>query len=79
MGTGIIKKLSNILARNSLLTIFKSFIRPHLDYCGIIYDNNERFCTKIEHIQNNAVLTVTGAIKGTSHTISCIKTWSLSL
>ena len=51
-GIGIIKRLSNTLPRKSLLTLYKSFIRPHLDYCDIIYDqpNNESFCTKIEHI-----------------------------
>ena len=37
-GIGIIKRLSNTHSRNSLLTIYKSFIRPHLDYCAIIYD-----------------------------------------
>ena len=60
----------NTLPRKSLLTIYKSFIRPHLDYCDIIYDqpNNESFCTKIEHIQYNAALAITGAIKGTSQT-----------
>ena len=31
-GIGIIKRLSHILPRKSLLTIYKSFIRPHLDY-----------------------------------------------
>ena len=67
---GIIQRLSNALPGNSLLTIYKSFIRPHLDYCDIIYDqpNNESFCTKIEHIQYNAALAITGAIKGTSQT-----------
>ena len=34
----IIKRLSNTLPRNSLSIIYKSFIRPHLGYCGIIYD-----------------------------------------
>ena len=69
-GIKIIKKLLNILPRNSILIIYKSFIRPHLDYCDIIYDqpNNESFCTKIECIQHNAALAITGAIKGTSHT-----------
>ena len=69
-GIGIIKRLLNTLPRNSLLTIYKSFIRPHLDYCDIIYDqpNNESFCTKIERIQYNAALAITGAIKGTSQT-----------
>ena len=48
--------------------MYKSFIRPHLDYCDVIYDqpNNESFCTKIERIQYNAALAITGAIRGTS-------------
>ena len=35
---GLLRKLQNILRVPSLLTIFKSFIRPHLDYGDIIYD-----------------------------------------
>ena len=33
------------LPRNALLSICKSFIRPHLDYGDILYDNsnNENF------------------------------------
>ena len=48
-GIGIIKRLWNTLPRKSLLTIYKSFIRPHLDYCDIIYDqpNNESFVPKL--------------------------------
>ena len=67
-GIGIIKRLSHILPRKPLLTIYKSLIRPHLDYCDVIYDqpNNESFCTKIERIQYNAALAITGAIRGTS-------------
>ena len=34
-GIGVIKKLQNNLPRQSLLTIYKSFIRPHLDYMGM--------------------------------------------
>ena len=69
-GIRIIKKLLNALPRNSLPTIYQSFIRPHLDYYDVINDqpNNESFCTKIEHIQCNAALAITGAIKETSHT-----------
>ena len=50
-GIGIIKRLSKTLPRNSLLTVYKSLIRPHLDYCDIIYDqpNNGSFYTNIEH------------------------------
>ena len=69
-GIGIIKMLSHILPRKSLITIYKSFIRPHLNYCDIIYDqlNNESIRTKIEQIQYNTALAITGAIRGTSQT-----------
>ena len=64
----MIKKLSNTLPRDALLTIYKSIVRPHLDYGDIIYDQpqNESFCNKIERIQYNAALA--GAIRGTSKT-----------
>ena len=50
---GLIRKLSVKLPRNALLTIFKSFFRPHLDYGDILYDkpNNESFQNKIEKAQ----------------------------
>ena len=48
-GIGILRKLYNVLLRNSLMTIYKSFIRPRLDYGAIIFDQseNESFCKKI--------------------------------
>ena len=67
-GIGLIKRLYYYLPRKSLLTIYRSFIRPHLDYCDVIYDqpHNEDFCSKIESVQYEAALSITGAIKGTS-------------
>ena len=67
-GIGVIKKLQNILPRKALLTIYKSFVRPNLDYGEIRYDqpNNDSYCNKIERIQYNAALAITGAIRGTS-------------
>ena len=52
----------------ALLTIYKSFVRPHLDYSGIVYDrlNNESFISKLEQVQYNAALELTGAIKCSS-------------
>ena len=35
--TVLLCKLQMILPRRSLVTIYKSFIRPHLDYDGIIF------------------------------------------
>ena len=51
-----------------MINIYKSFIRPHLEYGDIIYDgpNNYTLSQKIESIQNNAALAITGAIKGSS-------------
>ena len=51
-GTGSIKKLSKTLHRHPLVTIYKSFVRPRLDYGDKIYDqpNNESFTQKIERI-----------------------------
>ena len=72
-GIGVIKKLSNTLPRDALLTNYKSFVRPHLDYGDIIYDQpqNESFCNKLESIQYNAALAINGAIRGASKTKLC--------
>ena len=50
------------------MTIYKSFIRPHLDYGDVIYDQayNVSFQEKVESIQYNAAGAITGALCGTS-------------
>ena len=65
---GLLRKLQGILPRTSLITIYKSFARPHLDYGDIIYDQtfNESFHQRIESIKHNAAIAITGAIRGTS-------------
>ena len=67
-GIGTIKRLYKNLPRNALLSIYKSFIRPHLDYADIIYDqpHNQSLSDRIESVQYNAALAITGAIRGTS-------------
>ena len=67
-GIGIIKKLSKTLSWHALITIDKSFVRPHLDYGDVIYDqpNNESFNQKTERIQYSTSLAITGVIKGSS-------------
>ena len=67
-GIGIIRRLYNFLPRASLINIYKAFIRPHLDYGDIIYDNssNATFSQMIESVQYNAALAITGAIRGSS-------------
>ena len=65
---GLLRKFQGILPRTSLITIYKSFARPHLDYGDIICDQtfNESFHQRIESIQYNAAIAMTGAIRGTS-------------
>ena len=65
---GLIKHLSRTLPRKSLITLYTSIARSHLDYADVIYDqpHNESFCNSIESIQYNAALAITSAIRGTS-------------
>ena len=57
-----------MLPRQVLVTIYKAFVRPHLDYGDVLYDQafNNSFHGKMESIQYNACLAMTGAIRGTS-------------
>ena len=66
--TGLLHKLQNLLSRSILITIYKAFIRPHLNYGDIIYDQayNSSSHEKLESIENNACLALTGAIRDSS-------------
>ena len=61
----MLQKLQNILRRLAPLTIYKCFIRPHLDSGDIIYDQayNLSFHHKLESIQYNAALALTGQLE----------------
>ena len=66
---GILCKLKCVLPRSSVLTIYKSFIRPHLDYGDINSDQPATaiFFIKIESVPCNAALAITDAIRDLSH------------
>ena len=65
---GLIRKLRNLLPRSALITLYKAFVCPHLDYGPIPYDqvHHEHFNEKLESLQYNACLAITGAIRGLS-------------
>ena len=67
-GIAVIKKLRYSLPQKSLITIYKALLRPLLDYGDIIYDqpHNESVFEKLESVQYNVALAITGAIQGTS-------------
>ena len=70
----LLRKLQNILPRPALLIIYKCFIRSHLDYGDIIYDQayNLSFHQKLESIHFNAVLALAGKLE-VAQGKSCIK------
>lgn len=65
---GLFRKFQLIISRRSLFIIYESFIRPHDDYCDVIYDelSNASFPNKIEWVQYNAARAIAAAIKGSS-------------
>ena len=65
----LLKRLKYVLDRHTLQILYKSFIRPLLEYASAVWDN----CTeyekhKLESIQYKAALVVSGAMKGTGRT-----------
>ena len=66
--TAVLQKLQAVLPRHSLLTTYKAFVRPHVDYSDVIYGKifNETWHKKLESAQYNAALTTTGTIRGSN-------------
>ena len=64
----LLRKRQAFLLRQSLVTVYKGFIRTNLDYEDIIYSQtyDESFLQKMESIQYKAALAIAGAIRGTS-------------
>ena len=65
---GLLRKLQIFLPRAAFNTIYKTFIKPLLDYADILYDQayNMSFHQKLKSIQYNACLAITGALRGIS-------------
>ena len=65
---GLIIKLHKNLPRHSLLTIYKAFVRPHLEYGDVVYDyrGNAYFMQKLKSVQYSASLAITDCFRGTS-------------
>ena len=75
---GIIKNLSKYLSFKTLNQMYKAFVRPHLDYCDIIYHipsylhhpsvgvSLNHLMEQIDKIQYQAALAVTGAWQGSN-------------
>ena len=56
------------LPRDTLINLYKEFVRPHLGYEEIRYDTFSNVCLSqmIESVQYNAALAITGTKRGSS-------------
>ena len=65
---GLLRKFQATLPRKSLVTIYKSFIRSHLDYGDVGYNraSNKLFHQSLESLQYSTAIAIAGAISGTS-------------
>ena len=61
---GLLRKLQNLLPRETLITVYKA----HFDYSDVLFDQafNASSQEKLESIQYNVCLALTGTIRGTS-------------
>ena len=56
------------LGRRTLEIMYKSFILPHFDYADFLWDNcSETLSDELEKLNLDAIRTITGAVRGTSH------------
>ena len=60
----LLRKLQNTLPTALLITIYKSFVMLHPDYGDQTFNNS--FHERLESIQYNGALAITGAIRGSS-------------
>ena len=65
---GLLRRISREVPRECLETLYKSMIRPLLEYGSVIYDGSaECHLQRLEDVQRQAALTCTGAYKHTKH------------
>ena len=56
------------LSRKALEILYNSFILPHFDYCDTIWDNcSQTLSDELEKLNQDAIRTIIGAVRGTSH------------
>ena len=56
------------ISRKALKTLYQSFILPHFDYADIIWDNcTDTLANTLEELHLDAIRTITGSVRGTSH------------
>ena len=63
----MLKGLKYKISRDTLCKLYKSLIRPVMEYADVLWDGcTESESDLLEHVQYEAAKLVTGAMKGTS-------------
>ena len=59
--------IASVVPRNVLLTIYKVYVQPHLDYCASVYDDHITVFdrSRLEKAQNRAARLITGTPRRT--------------
>ena len=61
------REIRAFLPRQSLITIYEAFLKPHLNHEDIVCDQRpDSFHQKMKSTQYNAAVAITGGIRGTS-------------
>ena len=74
------RSLKYRLSRKALTILYTSFILPVFDYGDVIWDNcSDCHATALENLHLDALRTICGAVRGTSHDLIYQKTGFISL
>lgn len=64
----VLQKLRYCLSRNTLQTIYFTYVRPKLEYCSIIWDDcSQQDKERLDNVQLKFARIISGAKRGTSH------------
>ena len=56
------------LSRRALENMYKAYILPHFDYADVLWDNcTQELALELETLHLDAIRTITGSVRGTSH------------
>ena len=59
---GALRRLKPLLPQHILISIYKSLILPHFDYCSAVWGNcGKGLALKLEKLQNRAARIITGS------------------
>ena len=65
---GLLRRIQYKAPRACLETLYKSYVRPIIEYGNVVYDGSpELYLKELEKIQRDAALICTGAYRHTSH------------